>query len=683
VCHSGIEDLAAERETLVERVRWWWQAREHRQGLLLLAPILLLATVLRIGWPTLTEFKFSEARLEALALELTREGRLPLVGVPSSAGLDHSPISVYLYAPTFLLTTNPILATIYGGLIGTAAVALCWWLARHWAGGGRGAAWIAALLFAVSPWSVAFSRKIWQVVFVPFLALAFVGLIISALTQEANRGRDHVRQWGLAWALVTYALLVQVHPSAVALLPALLLWLILFWREVRLGPLFAGIALASLTGVPFLVRQAQNGWPALAALRTLPPADWDLSAVRLAWEAITGRGLYALAGDAYPLLRIVPELGWAFNLVGWLLVTSALWLTWRTIRDWGAADSRLRQQARVDLIILTWLTTPILFNLRHSLDLYLHFFALVLPAAYLVIGRAAQDLFRSCWASRMRAPGAAGLGFLATSQIVALGMMGHFVATHDTSGGFGVPLGRYLAVTNQVVATASDTGAAEVLVVGQGDSTVVDETPAIFDVLLRGRVAYRFVDGQSTAVFPSHPALALLTPGAGEAARWYCSPPFSSNAVQDRYLLIDLGGALPQVQFEPLTGLRLFRNGVEAQGYTWQRAITPGEVANFWLLWQVVWLSPDDTHFYVHLLNEGSQPIGQQDSAGYPLAYRHQGDRVVSKFDITIGKEPPADPYWARIGQYLYPQVMNVPLIDQAGNPAADAIVVGPWDRGP
>ena len=120
-----------------------------RKEWLLLTAVLLLATVLRVGWPQLTEFKFSEARLEALALELTREGHLPLVGVPSSAGFDHSPISVYLYVPAFLFATDPILATIYGGLVNVAAVALCWWLARRWPGGGRWAAAIAALLFAV------------------------------------------------------------------------------------------------------------------------------------------------------------------------------------------------------------------------------------------------------------------------------------------------------------------------------------------------------------------------------------------------------------------------------------------------------------------------------------------------------------------------------------------------------
>jgi hypothetical protein len=678
---------------LVEHLRRRGQAVARRQGGLFLAGILLLATALRVAWPTLTEFKFSEARLAALALEVTREGRLPLVGVSSSAGFDHSPISVYLYVPAFLFTANPIPATIYGGLVGAAAVGLCWWLARRWPGGGVKAAWIAALLFAVSPWAVAFSRKIWQVVFVPLLALALVGLVISSLVEEP--GRRSAAQAppaaqaprNLAWALVVYALLVQVHPSAVALVPALVVWLIVLWRRVRLGPLLLGVVLAGLTAVPFLVHQAQSGWPVLAALKALPAATWDLTAVRLTWEAITGRGIHALAGNAYPLLRIsdariVPQLGWFFNLVGWLTVASALWLAWRTARSWRAADSQRRQQARVDFVLLTWLVVPVMFNLRHSLDLYLHFFALVLPAAYLIVGRAMQDLFSFHRASWLRAPGVAGLGLLAIAQIVALALMARFVASHDTPGGFGVPLSRHLAVAHRAVARATESGAAEVLVVGQGNFTVVDETPAIFDVLLRGRVAYRFVDGESTALFPVHRALALLTPEAGAAARWYSSLSAPAMVLGDGYQLIDLDGSSPQAQFEPVPGPRLFQNGVEAQGYTWQGDAAAGERMRFWLLWQVLWLNPDDAHFFVQLSDEAGQTWGQGDSAGYPLDQRQKGDRVINGFDITIGNEAPAG-LRARIGQYFYPQVVNVPLIDQAGNPAADTIVVGPWGGGP
>ncbi len=651
----------------------------HRRELLPLVAILLLAAALRVGWPGLTEFKFSEARLEALALELTRGGRLPLVGVPSSAGFDHSPLSVYLYVPAFLLTTNPIPATIYGGLVGLAAVALCWWLARRWPGGGRWAALFSILLFAVSPWAVAFSRKIWQVVFVPLLAIACVGLVISALVEEPAQAR---RQWGLAWALAVYAVLVQVHPSAVSLVPAWILWLLVFSRRVRTGPLVVGVGVGVLTAIPFLVHQVQNNWPALSALQTLPAAVWDLSAVRLAWEAITGRGIHSLAGDAYPLLQTVPQLGWTFNLVGWLTAGSVLWLAWQGVKGWQAADVRRGLAARVDLVLLSWLAVPLLFNLRHSLDLHLHFFALVMPAAYLIIGRAAEDIFRrvhqSAW---VRTVGLAGLGTLAAVQVVALALMGRFVATHDTSGGFGIPLGHYLEVANQAVRTASQEDAAEVLVMGQGDSTVVHEVPAIFDVLLRDRVAYRFVDGRSAALFPPHRTLILQTPEAWEATAWY--EPWPAQDLPHDYRLIALDGSWPTDDLNPVVGMRLFQSGVELQGYAWTDDAMLVRGIRLWLQWQVLWLSPDDTHFSVRLLDSKGRLQGQQDAVGYPTVYRQKGDRIISKFDITLSAEIPSEPSLVQVGLYAYPAVVDIPLIDGAGNPVGGVVTLDLQGRGP
>jgi hypothetical protein len=84
------------------------------------------------------------------------------------------------------------------------------------------------------------------------------------------------------------------------------------------------------------------------------------------------------------------------------------------------------------------------------------------------------------------------------------------VAVSDTSGGFGTPLRDYRALAAEAIEQALGAQAAEVLVVGQGDSPVVDEVPAIFDIMLRDRIAYRFVDGRNTAVFPTNKAVALL-----------------------------------------------------------------------------------------------------------------------------------------------------------------------------
>ncbi len=652
--------------------------------------IFLLAAVLRLGWPTLTEFKFSEARLEALALEWTREGCLPLIGVPSSAGFDHSPLSVYLYIPAFLFTTNPIPATLYGGLISLLGVVLTGWFAKRWPGGGTQATLWTALLFAVSPWAVAFSRKIWQVVFIPPLVLACVGCVIGALIQK--------RPWAMACACLTYGLLVQIHPSAIALAPAWVLWLLVFRRQVKATTVLMGMGLAVLSALPFLFYQFQAGWPALRALQALPPPTWDLSALLLFWDVVTGRNIHALAGADLSFLTFIPQLEPVFNLVGWLVAASSLWLLVRLSRWWGSLDITRQRTARVDAVLLSWLLAPILFNLRHSLDLHLHFFVLVVPAAYLVVGRAVQDLVgraQSWRQSRGVTGGAWGrvlsagsyliLVLLAIGQVAALVIMAQFVALHDTPGGFGTPLGRYLGITRRALDLAAEANASELLVVGEGDSPVVHETAAIFDVLLRGRTVYRFVDGPTAVVFPMKRAAILLTPQAGAAVRWYAqSVPLYSLEPKETYRLALLDGSCPDELFQTVAGPRLFQNGIEVQGYQVERGTASDDQVTVWLLWQVLWLDERETHFSVRLLDDRGQLIGQQDAVGYPHASRRKGDRTINKFDINIPKDRgEGRSYWLQVIQYQYPAMVDLPLIDASGSPIASALLLGPIDLKP
>lgn len=639
---------------------------------ILVVAILLLSLLLRTGWPRLTEFKFSEARLEALALDLTRNGRLPLVGVPSSAGFDHSPLSVYLYVPPFLLTTDPVLATVYGGLINAVAVWLAWRLARRWPGGGRVAGLAAVLLFAVSPWSVVFSRKIWQIAFVPLLALVFVGMLASALVLG--------RRWALAPGILLYAMLVQVHPSALSLLPALCLWLVLYWRNVGLRPLLAGMGLSILSLVPFAVHQVRSGWPVFSAAKALPSARWDLNGIRLAWDAATGSGIDALAGQSHLLLEWVPQLTRSFAFVGYLAIASILFLMCRMLADWRKHEAGRRMGARLDLILVSWLVIPTAFNLRQNLELHLHFYAVVLPAVFLIVGRAAQGVVSG---NRRRTLGllfGAALGLVAVTQVTALALLGRFVATHPTAGGFGTPLGDYQAVADEAVELARQEKVGEVLVIGEGVSPIVSEQPAIFDVLLRGRVMTRFVDGRTTAVFPAQHALLLIAPDAGEGAEWYSGWPTRELTLGYKGVILD--GAWPVAGFEPVTDAGLFQNGVQLQGFAWRSGDDEGGGCRFWLLWQVLWMSETDTHFSLQILDSDGRFLVQQDVPGYPLLGRRKGDRIVSRFDITPPGGSLTGSETALVGQYEFPAIVSVAVIDQAGNPVGQTVGVNLPDMG-
>jgi hypothetical protein len=584
--------------------------------------------------------------------------------------------------PPFLLTADPIPATIYSGVIGAAAVMLCWWLGSRWPGGGPWAGAVSGFFFAVSPWAISFSRKIWQVTFVPLLVLAFVGLTVSGLVQG--------RHWRLAWALVVFALLVQVHPSAISLAPALALWLVLFWRNVRLGPLLVGCLTGALTALPFVNHQISSGWPVIAALHTATQPQTDLSAIALAWDIVTGVGIHSLAGASFPQLTAVPELSGAFHIIGWLVILAVGLLTWRSARRWRALDPTQRAAVRVDLVLISWLLVPVVFNLRHTLPLYHHFFLLIAPAAYLILGRAVQTLHDFGKSPILRTATLLFLTLLLAGQVAVIVLMGRFIASHDTTGGFGIPLRDYQAIADDAVQRARESNASEILVFGLGDSPVVDEVAAVFDIMFRDRIAYRFADGQSAAIFPQQAAVAVLAPGAEAAVSWYepslengpaagyrvaelAASAFGDSRVPARPLWMNKPWAV-----QPVTGPRLFENGLELQGFAWRDWGVPAGRGELWLLWQVLWLDGRDTHFFVQLLDDQGAILLQQDAAGPPAEVRRKGDRVVMKFDIMKPGSIPAAPLWGRAGLYRYPELDRLPVIDNLGKPVAESVLFGP-----
>ena len=159
---------------------------------------------------------------------------------------------------------------------------------------------------------------------------------------------------------------------------------------------------------------------------------------------------------------------------------------------------------------------------------------------------------------------------------------------------------------------------------------------------------------------------------------WYEAWPV--QALEHGYELISLDGSWPQRLLEEVPGPRVFRNGIELQSYTWSCSSGQGRL---WLLWQVLWLSPEDTHFSVQLVDDQGEVMGQQDTEGYPLVYRKKGDRIISRFDITCSAGDISGQAAVRVGVYTYPGLGHVPLIDSAGNPVGAVVNLDLKGRGP
>src|SRR5258707_567208 len=83
----------------------------------------------------------------------------------SSVGVTNPPLFIYLLIPMFAISANPTVVSCAIAALSLGAVVVCWHVGRKYYGSLAGLT--ASAMFAVSPWAVIYSRKIWAQDFVP------------------------------------------------------------------------------------------------------------------------------------------------------------------------------------------------------------------------------------------------------------------------------------------------------------------------------------------------------------------------------------------------------------------------------------------------------------------------------------------------------------------------------------
>jgi 4-amino-4-deoxy-L-arabinose transferase-like glycosyltransferase len=645
---------------------------------LALTAILLLAALLRLGWPGLTEFKADEARLFTLALDLAELKVFPWCGIGSSVGVPNSPVSVYLTALPLVLPfmRNPIGGVLWVGALNVLAVGLCFHLGRrYW---GSTAALAAALLFAAAPWAVIYSRKIWAQNYLPLFALAYIYAGMLAFVE----GR---RRW-LAVHLVLLAVTAQIHLSALALVPLTLILLVVYRQKIDLKWLGIGAVLSLAALLPYAgCLLASSGGSAGTALERLAgqSPQVSLDSLRLAGMVMSGKDIHSLAGpqafEAFlatvadlDLLWLVEEAMILYGLATCLALARRHW-------------SEPARQA--GLVIALWIFAPVLFFLAHTTPPFPHYFIVMLPGPYLAVGAGVPQLVQ--W---LRARTAWRWAFAALPVALAIGQAAlfltllRFLATHNTPEGFGTPVGMQMAAVRDLREAMQRAGAGEALFVSDGDNPATQQTPAVFSVLLRG-LPYRLVNGQTTAVLPAHTSIVIIAPGDLRARERYLQPAgdqlqvevFGLRPGEGEYLRRVLVPAQAPVRPPQSVDGAVLANGVEIIGYGSRGSAAPGSEVQ----WEVWWqpggpAASPEYHFFNHLVDGAGNRWGQQDGASYPIAMWREGDRIVSYFTLPITAEAPERPFWVRVGMYSYPDLAGVPVLDVAGNPAGDGVRLGP-----
>ncbi|MBN1936465.1 MAG: glycosyltransferase family 39 protein [Anaerolineae bacterium] len=666
----------------------------HLSSLALIA-ILLLAAFLRLWNLDATEFKYDEATVCNLAAQFVDTGLPPVRGMGSSVGIDNPPLTIWLMSLPVLLSRDPLIASGFVALLNVIAVWGCYALGkRYWS---EGVGLLAALLLAIGPWAVFYSRKVWaQNVLLPFVLLFFY-LLLAWLIDK--------RKWALTGAFVTLTATTQIHFATLAFAP--LLALVIAVQVVRSiqqktlptlwKPLALGVGFSFLLYAPYLVFDAAIGWKNARAFINLigQPAQLHLETLNYALLNIGGREIHALAGaEKFQLfLNGIANLNyWPDRIVEALFVPGCAYLL---VRWWRERHDR-RAFAR-DGVLLLWLLAPVLFYLRSKSAVFPHYLIPLYPAPYLVLGILAMDFVEtsrrlaSTGRIIIRGTGAAGLLALILWQGYLSVSIHAFVETHDTPGGMGTPIRIYRQVVDKVKQYTAEWDNRQIVVLCPGDEPRYHECPAVWQFLLGRRLDVRFADYNQTLVFPHTAAdtLILLAPGESVAAQQisqYAQELEGTNiSLRENTNSFHFYRVPATLELAPSTAFSSidahFENGATLLGYDLLDPLEAGQTVRLALYWRVDHVPPNPPaqgySLTVNLIGADGTRYAQKDGPGQRVGLWRTGDMLISWFDLALSAEA-RPPYTLHIGAYVYTppsQFDTIQVIDAAGKPIADAIV--------
>ncbi len=601
-------------------------------------------------------------------------------GLPTSVGPINSPAFLYLMAIPLLLSKDPTWATGFIALLDTLAVAGCYLLARRWF--GRWPALIASLLFALNPWAVIFSRKVWQSNSLPIFTTA---LLICLLLYQKGR-----RPWWGAVALFVWALEIQVHISTIALLPVVLFALLSGLNLANLRRLAVGAALFLATFAPVVYGDAREGWSSLRGALTAgqQASAFDLTALGLARELLAGPGYPSLTGEAYPQFApLIVQLPWIGAVTLALIVIGSLYLVasplWRRSIS-GSNWNRL-------VIGLATVAPPVVF-LYHPFPLHIHYFVQLWPAAFIAAGVLLDDSISwlaSRLAGRRTAVMTAGwtvvamwLLLLGVTQLKDYSTFLEFIRRYPTPGGYGLTVGEAKTIADTVRANQP---AGDVYLVSQD----LDLAEAL-SYLLRG--SHYLLGSESanpvtlaTNVQPSALLLQLSDHQPVQAAVADLAPLRSAQSSyqrgskelsfftvsRERMRQLCPPASPPATTFDGQVSFE----GIRIEQPTAKTLI----VVSCWQVLRRPADLPDQLSVFNHLVDGNGNRLAQADGIGHQPAQWRDGDFVVNYYLLTLPADLPAGDYYLLTGFYRLDNGQRIP-VEQAGQ-VTDHLRTGPFQR--
>ena len=104
--------------------------------------------------------------------------------------------------------------------------------------------------------------------------------------------------------------------------------------------------------------------------------------------------------------------------------------------------------------------------------------------------------------------------------------------------------------------------------------------------------------------------------------------------------------------------------------------LKPGQPTAIHLCLKIDQPATEEFHWTAQLWDKNGRRRAQVDDNGYPARYWRAGDVITQDLLLAVPADLPVGDYVLRVGQYTWPEVKPVLVIDVAGNPQSDAIEI-------
>lgn len=357
------------------KIKSWIKVNPWEFGILLF--ILVIAAFSRLyKIDQYMTFLGDEGRDVIIVRRLLVEGHPPLIGPGTSVGQMYlGPLYYYMMAPALWLAGfSPIGPAVQIAILGVITVGFVWFVAREWF--GKTAAFVSALLYAISPTVITFSRSSWNPNIMPFFAL----LCIFGIWRVWKK-----RQYN--WLLIlgiSFAFVMQSHYLGALLFPTIFIFWLLSKVPKRITLISAGIFAVLMS--PLLIFDLRHNFQNFKAFEAL-------FKIR---EGVANFSLYQVFTQIVPRFDLLNTtlLGAKNNLVGLSVSAVVVFI----LLFFYIARSRRKTVAKLSaayVLLICWVGFGVLGFAFYKLPIYDHYFGFLFPAPFILVGGLAQDIQRN------------------------------------------------------------------------------------------------------------------------------------------------------------------------------------------------------------------------------------------------------------------------------------------------